>query len=147
MSNTIPIYYKDILNINVCVWITQSCLTLCNPMDCNPPGSFVHEIFQTRILKWIAIPFSRGSSWPRDQTLVSCIAGRFFTIWANSEAHIKFILSIYIYYIIYPKLYIYINTLSLPFFTILWSMDYYPHFIDEEAKMNWGYKSYPSVQN
>ena len=50
-------------------------------MDCSPPGSSVHEILQARILEWVAIPFSRGSSQPRDQTQVSCIAGRFFTIW------------------------------------------------------------------
>ena len=52
-------------------------------MDCSPPGSSVHEILQARILEWVAIPFSRGSSWPRDQIWVSCIAGRFFTIWAT----------------------------------------------------------------
>ena len=58
----------------------------CNPMDCSPPGSSVHGILQARILKWVGIPFSRGSSWPRDQTRVSCIAGRFFTIWVTREA-------------------------------------------------------------
>ena len=58
--------------------ITQSCPTLCNPTDCNPPGSSVHVISQARILEWIAISFSRGFSQPRDQTQVSCIAGRFF---------------------------------------------------------------------
>ena len=52
-----------------------------DPMDCSPPGSSVHGILQARILEWVAIPFSRGSSWPRDWTCVSCIAGRFFTIW------------------------------------------------------------------
>ena len=64
----------------------QSCLTLCDPMDCSPPGSSVHEIFQTRILEWVAISFSRGSSQPRHQTQVSCITGRFFTDWATREA-------------------------------------------------------------
>ena len=54
-------------------------------MDCSPPGSFVHEIFQSRILNWVAFSFSRGSSWPRDQTRVSCTAGRFFTDWAVME--------------------------------------------------------------
>ena len=59
-------------------------LTLCNPMDFSPPGSFVHGIFQARILKWDAISFSRESSWPRDWTWVSCMAGRFFfTVWAT----------------------------------------------------------------
>ena len=52
----------------VCVLGTQSCLTLCDPMDCNPPGSSVHGILRARILEWVAIPFSRGSSRPRDQT-------------------------------------------------------------------------------
>ena len=52
-------------------------------MDCSPPGSSVHEIFQARILEWVAISFSRGSSQPRDQTLVSCAAGRSFTNWAT----------------------------------------------------------------
>ena len=54
-------------------------------MDCNPPGSSVPGILQARILEWVAIPFSRGSFWPRDQTQVSCIAGGFFTIWATRE--------------------------------------------------------------
>ena len=64
------------------VLVAQSCLTLCNPMGSNPSFSSVHGILQ-RILEWIAIPFSRGSSQPRNQTQVSCIAGRFFTIWAT----------------------------------------------------------------
>ena len=46
--------------------VAQLCLTLCDPMDCNPPGSSVHGIFQARVLEWIAISFSRGSSQPRD---------------------------------------------------------------------------------
>ena len=54
-----------------------------DPMNCTPPASFVYGIFQARILKWIAMPFSRGSSWPRDWTWVSCIAGRFFTVWST----------------------------------------------------------------
>ena len=61
------------------VLATQSCPTLCDPMDCIPPGSSVHEIFQARILEWVAISFSRASSHPRDRTPVSCTAGRFFT--------------------------------------------------------------------
>ena len=62
------------------VKISLSCVQLCNPMDCSPPGYSVHEILQARILEWVAIPFSRESSKPRDQTWVSCIAGRFITI-------------------------------------------------------------------
>ena len=56
-------------------------------MDCSPPGSSVHGILQVRILEWVAIPFSRGSSWPRDGARASCTAGRFFTIWATSKSH------------------------------------------------------------
>ena len=69
--------------------VAQSRLTLCNPMDGSPPGSSVYRIHQARILDWIAISFSRGSSQPRDWTWVgfnvSCIAGRFFTIWATGK--------------------------------------------------------------
>ena len=61
---------------------SQLCPTLCNPMDCGPPGSSAHGILLARMLEWVAIPLSRGSSQPRDQTPVSCIAGRFFTVWA-----------------------------------------------------------------
>ena len=61
-------------------------LTLCDPMDCSLTGSSVHGIFQARVLEWIAISFSRGSSWPRNQTRVSHIAGRRFTVWATREA-------------------------------------------------------------
>ena len=66
--------------------VAQSCPTLCNTMDCSLPGSFIHGIFQARVLEWVAISFSRGSSWLRDQTQVSCIVGRGFTIWATREA-------------------------------------------------------------
>ena len=68
------------------VSVTQSCPSLCDPMDCSPPGSSAHGILQARILEWVAIPFSRGSSRPRDQTQVSCIAGIFFTDGATREA-------------------------------------------------------------
>ena len=56
-----------------------SCVQLFQPMDYSLLGSSVHEILLAKILKWVAISFSRGSSWPKDQTWVSCIAGRFFT--------------------------------------------------------------------
>ena len=58
--------------------VTQSCPTLCDPMDCSLSDSSVHGIFQARVLEWIAISFSRGSSRPRNRTLVSPIAGRRF---------------------------------------------------------------------
>ena len=62
------------------VLAAQLCLTLCDPMDCSSPSSSVHEILHARILEWVAMPFSRGSSQPRDQTQVSHIVGRFFTV-------------------------------------------------------------------
>ena len=77
----------------LCVLVAQSCPTLCNPMDCSPPGSSVHGILQARILEWIAIPFSRGSSRPRDRTPVSCTAGIFFTVWDTGKSHYNLITS------------------------------------------------------
>ena len=55
-------------------------------MDCSPPGSSFHGIFQARVLEWVAFPFSRGLSQPRDRTQVSCFAGRLFTVLASREA-------------------------------------------------------------
>ena len=69
--------------------VTQSCPTLCDPMDCSLPGSSVHGIFQAIVLEWVAISFSRGSSWPRDRTRVSCIVDRRFTVWATGEVPYK----------------------------------------------------------
>ena len=68
--------------------VTQSCLTLCNPVDCSLPGFSIHGILQARILEWVPMPSYRGSSWPRDQTRVSsisCTAGRFFTAHSPGE--------------------------------------------------------------
>ena len=73
------------LSRSVVVLVAQSYPTLCDPTDCGPPGSSVHGILQEGILEWTAIPFCRGSSLPRDQTWVSWIAGRFFTIWATGK--------------------------------------------------------------
>ena len=72
-------------------WVkaTQYCATLCDPMDHR-----VHGILQARILEWVAFPFSRGSSQPRDWTQVSCIAGRFFTSWATWEALLPLIIKL-----------------------------------------------------
>ena len=67
------------------VKVTQLCPTLCHPKDYR-----VHGILQARILEWVAFPFSRGSSWPRSWTWVSCIADIFFTKWAIREAYIGF---------------------------------------------------------
>ena len=68
--------FKDILR--VCL-VTQWCPTLCDPMDCSPPASSFHGIFQVRIQESVVMSFSRGSSWPRGQTCIACDAGRFFT--------------------------------------------------------------------
>ena len=68
--------------------VVQSCLTLWDPVKCSPPDSSVHGILQARVLELLAISFSRGHSRPRYQTWVSCIAARFFTIWATQEANL-----------------------------------------------------------
>ena len=80
-----------VVTIYVCVCIylskvAQLCPTLCDPMDCSLPGSTLHGILQARVLEWVAISFSRGSSQPRDQTQVSRIPGRCFNLWATREA-------------------------------------------------------------
>ena len=62
------------------VLVTQLCPPLCDPIDYSPPGSTVHGILQARILEWVAISFSRGSSRPRDRSRISCIAGIFFIV-------------------------------------------------------------------
>ena len=69
-----------LINFMFKVKVTQSCLTLCNPMDYT-----VHGILQA--MEWVAFPFSKGSSRPRNWTWVSCVVGRCFTIWATREAH------------------------------------------------------------
>ena len=66
--------------------VAQSCPTLCDPMDCSPPGSSAHGILQAEIFERAAIPFSRATSWPRYRTQVSCITGWFFIVWATRKA-------------------------------------------------------------
>ena len=76
-ENTLDSKTPDILNlkrISVCAKSLQLCTALCDPMDCSPSDSSVHGILQARILEWIAIPFSRGSSWPRDRTHISYVS-------------------------------------------------------------------------
>ena len=77
------IYYTD---YDESKSVSHSCPILGNPKDCSLPGPSVHRILQARILEWVATPFSRGSSQPRDWTQVSYIAGRFFTVWTTREA-------------------------------------------------------------
>ena len=68
------------ITMRVCMRsVTQACPTLCDPMDCSPPGSSHHEILQARLPEWGAMPSSRGWSRPKDQTRISCTAGAFFT--------------------------------------------------------------------
>ena len=74
----------------MCAKLLQLCPTLPDPMDCSPPGSSVHWVFQARILAWVAMSFSRGSSLPRELTLiscVSCITGGFLTHWVIGKAN------------------------------------------------------------
>ena len=82
----IELLYDSAILITGKVLVPQSSPILCNPMDWSPPGSSIHGISQTRMLDWVAISFSRGYSQSSDQTQVSCISGRFFTIWATREA-------------------------------------------------------------
>ena len=77
------------------VLVTQLCPIVCDFMDYSPQSSFVHGILQERIMEWIAIPFSKGSSLPRDWTQMSYIAGRFFTSWTTGEAHLYLIPNIF----------------------------------------------------
>ena len=78
----LPTRGTEFIAFYACNKSLQSCMTLCNPMDCSPPGSSVHGILQARILEWVVMPASRGSSQPRDPTRVSlspALAGEFFT--------------------------------------------------------------------
>ena len=69
-----------------CCLVAKLWPTLCNPKNCSPSGSSIHGISQARILEWVAISFSKGSSQPRGRTRVSCIAGRFLTGWSSTDA-------------------------------------------------------------
>ena len=83
-------YYISYRCVCVCAQSLQSCLTLCDPMDCSPPGSSVHGICQARILVWAAMPSFRESSWSTDWSwvsFVSCI--EFFTHWAARKAQVQ----------------------------------------------------------
>ena len=83
--------------------VAQLCPTLCSPMHCSPLCYSVHWILQARILEWIAIPFSRGSSPPRDRTQISRVTGRFLTIWATGKTYLKsIILFYYIHRVVQP---------------------------------------------
>ena len=85
VENTLDVGTQSIDLKKVKVLVVQICPTLCDPMEGSPPSSSVHGILQIRILEWVAIPFSRESSWSRNQTPVSCTAGRSFIVWASRE--------------------------------------------------------------
>ena len=87
-----PAWCLIVISLTTFKWsgVPRSCLTLCDPVDCSLLGSSLHEILQAKILEWVAISFSRGSSWPRDRTQISHIAGRRFTLWATREAPVRF---------------------------------------------------------
>ena len=112
--------------------VTQSCPTLGDPMDCNPLGSSVHGILQARVLEWVAISSSRGSSQPRDRTQVSRIVGGFFAIWATREAQTSsgHLLRIITLDVFKDDLFLFIQT--------LWSKYYNFHLQNEEPE----YQSY-----
>ena len=84
---TFPSSWLKTKGVNV-LWcwcsVAQSCSSLCDPMDCSSPGSSVHGVLQARIVEWVAISFCKGSSWPRDHTQVSSIAGRRFNLSATN---------------------------------------------------------------
>ena len=82
VSSRVPMLYSEWVS----EWSRSSCQPLCDPMDCSLPGSSLHGILQARVLEWVAISFSTGSSQPRDQTRVSCIPGRRFNLWATSRS-------------------------------------------------------------
>ena len=85
-TSWVELYFFFFFNVEWGSEVPQSCLTLCDPMDCRSLPCFsVHGIFQARVLEWVAISFSRGSSQPRDRTQTFCIIGRHFTVWATRE--------------------------------------------------------------
>ena len=87
--------------------VAQLCPTLCGPVGCSLPGSSVRGILQARMLELVTISFSRGTSWPRDRTLVSCIGGRRFNLWATREAQVW--LKVYQFCVYFPRVISYID--------------------------------------
>ena len=134
LFNNRLVAYTSIFNPPRLLWllVTQSCLTLCNTMDCSPPGSSVHEILQERILEWVATPFSRGSSWPRDWTWVSCIADRFLTV-------LSFLLFVWVCVCVCTQfvLFIEVTTKASWFIWICTALDYLCFLLFKFPVMNW----------
>ena len=94
----LPYYYTEKIMCRILIYygsgdlVAKSCLTLCSPMDCSLPGSSVHGISQARILEWVAISFSRGTSQARDRTYISCIGRQTLYHCTTKEAQISFFL-------------------------------------------------------
>ena len=132
----VPKYSNNLVPVKISV---QLCLTLCNPVDCSPSGSSVYGILQARILEWVAIPFSRGSSWPRDQIWVSHIPGSFFTVWATRESP-ELLLLKYLFNIYSEKEYPSIKTWGKFFYCILsssvWARELYTLTIHKVKRWN-----------
>ena len=116
VENSMEVSQKTKIRTTVKVKVAQSCPTLCDPMDYTVLG-----ILQARILEWVAFPFSRGSSQPRNQTQVSCIAGGFFTSWTTKEA--------LLYDPVIPVLEIYIIYIYIKPQNIIWKDICTPRFI------------------
>ena len=89
LSNNLSLTSLNVSSQEHACFITQSCLTFCHPRDCNPLDSSDHGILQARILEWVANSFSRGSSWPRDRTCVSCTGRWILYPWATWEALVE----------------------------------------------------------
>ena len=129
----------------LCTKSLQSCLTLCDPMDCSPPGSSVHGILQVKILEWVAMSSSRGSSPPRDWTQVYCISC------VGKEVLFFFFFLMLIYFIdhyMLPYFIFIFILLEANFFTILWWFLSYIHMNQPwvymcEGGSGWGTLAHP----
>ena len=89
-----------------CYLVAKLCLTLCNSLECSPPGSSVHGILQARILEWVATSFSRGSSWPKNGTRVSCIGRYILYHWAVNKIENVFSFWIMLQNLAWPNKYV-----------------------------------------
>ena len=96
-ENFVRPYWYTMYQLCAVLICSVSCQTLCDLKDCSPLGSSVHGILQARILEWDAMLSSRGSSWPRNQTGVSCIAGEFFTSWDIKETQTNYMFALTFY--------------------------------------------------
>ena len=117
MSNSVLCMFSSSFLVSDGGLVTMS--DSCNPIDCSLPGSSVHGILHARILEWVAISLPRVSSQPRNQTWVSCLAGRFFTDWATREAQVSSLLSFF--HTWYVKIF--------QFYSFTWAVQYFQHHL------------------